>query len=148
MITSIGAGYALVTVPPVPDWNTSAGGGPISKSVGLTVPAHAGTFVQRTPHNVVVEGEPGARWPVDIAATMMFIPDGRLAPAQPYAYDQFSGAFGDVQPIVVQQPRAIRPAFIAMLIGAGAGGAMTRDHRIAGTIGGAIVGGMLGLFFG
>lgn len=145
MITSLGAGYAIVTVPPVPDWNTSAGGGPISKSTQASVPAHAGNYVFRTPHNVVREAEAGANWPIDLPGTMMFLPDGKLAPALPYAYDQFSGP-----EVIVAQPmhRGVKPAFFTMLLGGAAGGALIEKHRIAGTIGGAVVGGVLGLIFG
>lgn len=149
MISSnLGAGYAIVPVPPVPDWNTSAGGGPISKSTQASAPAHAGNYVFRTPLNVVREAEAGANYPEDITATRMFAPDGRLVSAQPYAYDQFSGA-GEIQPIVVQPPRrGMKPAFVSMLLGAGAGGALVERHRIGGAIGGAVIGGLLGLIFG
>ncbi len=146
MISSnLGSGYALVPVAPVPDWRTSAGGGPISKSSQASLPAHAGTFVQRSPLNVVREAEPGANWPVDLPSTMMFLPDGRLVKQEPYARP-----FGDsMQPIVVQpMGRGVKPAFFAMLIGAGAGGAMVKQHRIEGAVGGAVVGGILGLIFG
>lgn len=146
MISSnLGAGYALVPVPPVPDWNVSAGGGPIRKSSGIALPAHAGTFVQRSPLNVVREAEAGSTWPQDLATTMMFLDDGRLVPQAPYARP-----FGDSgpQPIFVQPHRSVKPAFISMLLGAGAGGALVSKHRIGGAIGGALVGGVLGLIFG
>ncbi len=146
MISSnLGAGYAIVPVGPVPDWNTSAGGGPISKSTQASAPAHAGTFVQRSPLNVVREAEAGANWPIDLPSTAMFLPDGRLAPQEPYALP-----FGDAQPIIVQPARhGVKPALFTMLLGGAAGGALASEkHRIAGAIGGAVVGGVLGLIFG
>jgi len=145
MISSnLGSGYALVPVGP--DDNPNHGGGPIRKSSGIALPAHAGTFVQRSPLNVVREAEAGSTWPVDLAAEMMFLPDGRLVPQKPYARP-----FGDstMQPVFVQPFRqGVKPAFISMLLGAGAGGAMVSKHRLGGAIGGALGGGVLGLIFG
>ena len=145
LTSSLGSGYALVPVAPVPDWRTSAGGGPISKSTQASVPAHAGTFVQRSPLNVVREAEAGANWPIDLPSTAMFLPDGKLVAAQPYARP-----FGDSAPsVIAMQPhRGVKPAFFAMLIGGAAGGALVKTHRIEGAIGGALVGGILGLIFG
>ncbi len=145
MISSnLGAGYAIVPVGPVPDWATSNGGGPISKSTQASVPAHAGTFVQRSPLNVVREAEPGANWPIDLPSTSMFLPDGRLVAQEPYALP-----FGGPEVIAVRAGRrGTKPAFFTMLVGGAAGGLMTRDHRIVGAIGGAVVGGVLGLIFG
>ena len=152
MISSLGAGYAIVPVPPVPDWNVSSGGGPIRRSSQASVPAHAGNWVHRTPLLVVREAEAGATYPEDLSKKM-FLPDGRLVPAAAYAYQQidamaFAGADGP-QPIVVQPSRrGIKPAFVSMLLGAGAGAGLVREHRIAGAVGGAIVGGILGAIFG
>ncbi len=145
--TNLGSGYALVPVAPVPDWRTSAGGGPISKSSQASVPAHAGTFVQRSPLNVVREAEAGANWPEDLASTAMFLPDGRLVRREPWADATYPGAFGAAE-VILAPHKGPRPAFWTMLIGAGAGAGLVRDRRIAGAIGGALVGGVLGLIFG
>jgi hypothetical protein len=147
MITQLGAGYALVPVPPVPDWATWEGGGPISKSSQASLPAHAGNYVYRSPLNVVREAEPGANWPQNLQATKMFLPDGRLVDAKPYAYDQFRGV--DVlQPVVSQTSRLLSPPFVAMCIGAAAGYQIGRSNRVMSAIGGAIIGGVLGRVFG
>lgn len=147
MRSNLGAGYALVPVPPVPDWNTSAGGGPISRSSQASVPAHAGNYVYRSPLNVVREAEPGANWWQDLAATKMFLPDGRLVDAKPYAYDQFRGV-EVLQPVVSQTSRLLSPPFVAMCLGAVAGYEIGRSNRVMSAIGGAIVGGLLGRIFG
>jgi len=148
MITrQLGAGYAIVPVPPVPDWNTSAGGGPISRSSQASVPAGAGNYVWRSPLNVVREAEPGAGWWQDLSATKMFLPDGRLVDAKPYAYDQFRGA-DFLQPVVSQTSRLLSPSFVAMCLGAAAGYKLSRDNHVLHAIGGAIVGGLLGRIFG
>jgi len=149
--TNLGSGYALVPVAPVPDWRTSAGGGPISKSSQASVPAHAGTFVQRSPLNVVREAEAGANWPVNLPDTAMFLPDGRLVRREPWADATYPGAFGaaEVFPVAIGPARkGPRPAFWTMLIGAGAGAGLVRERHIVGAIGGALVGGVLGLIFG
>lgn len=147
MISQLGAGYAIVPVPPVQDWETWVGGGPISKSSQASLPAHAGNYVYRSPLNVVREAEPGANWPRDLQATKMFLPDGRLVDAKPYAYDQFRGV--DVlQPVVSQTSRLLAPPFVAMCIGAAAGYQIGRSNRVMAAIGGAIIGGVLGRVFG
>lgn len=143
----LGAGYALVSVPPVPDWAVSNGGGPIRKASGIAFPARAGNMVYRTPHNVVREGEPGASWPGSFE-DKMFLPDGRMVPATAMAHDMMHGA--DLpESANLNIRRTIGPS-ITMVLGAGAGMALTAKgpHRIAGTIAGALVGGVLGLIFG
>jgi hypothetical protein len=147
MISSnLGAGYALVPV--APDDNPDHGGGPIRKSPNNALPAHAGNYVYRTPHLVVREAEAGANWPYDLTQ-QMFLPDGRLVPAKPYAFDMMNGA----EPVVVRMPGAAASALrtlvpaVAMFAGAGVGYKTASKHQAWGAIGGAVVGGILGLLF-
>lgn len=149
MISSnLGAGYALVPVPP--DDNPDHGGGPIRKSVGLATYAQAGNNVYRTPLLVVREAEAGAGWPTDLSTTKMFLPDGRLVDQEPFAQDMFHGAAPGT--VIYAQPvgggflRSLIPA-AGMFIGAGAGYKMASKHRGWAMIGGAIVGGVLGRIF-
>ena len=147
MISSsqLGAGYALVTVPP--NNNPDTGGGPIRKSPLVALPAHAGNTIYRTPHLVVREAEPGANWPGDLTK-MMFLPDGRLVPAKPYAYDMMNGALEIPKLRAQVNLRSTIGASITMVLGAGAGMAIgPKEHRIASTIVGAVVGGVLGWIF-
>ena len=150
MISSsqLGAGYALVPVAPVPDWAVSNGGGPIRKAGGLAVRAHAGNTVYRTPHAVVREAEPGASWEGDLS-NQMFLPDGRLVPATGMAFDMLQGTPEVPGHFDLNLRKTLGPS-VTMVIGAGAGMLLTRDsqHRIAGTIVGALAGGVLGLIFG
>lgn len=145
--TSLGAGYALVPV--APEDNPNAGGGPIRRAPGSNVVyAHAGNTVYRTPHNVVREAEPGASWPTDLSTTMMFLPDGRLVPQTSAVVDMFRGAGPEV---VFAKPvstglRGLVPA-IGMFAGAATGYKLSPRHPGWGTVGGAIVGGILGLIF-
>lgn len=149
MISSnLGSGYALVPVPP--DDNPDHGGGPIRKSPNNALPAHAGNLIHRSPLLVVREAEAGANWPGDLSK-MMFLPDGRIVPAKPYAYSMFAGAGETVQ--VIRAPsmgsvflRTFVPA-VAMFTGAGIGHRAASRHQVWGTIGGAVVGGILGLIF-
>ena len=149
MITSnLGTGYSLVPVPP--DWNPNEGGGPVRKAPGSNVEAaHAGNTVYRTPNTRVIEAEPGARWPGDLSK-MMFLPDGRLVPATPAAYDMFRGVD---DPMVrgkfsLKVKRTIGASVVA-IVGAGFGATLApADRRVAGTVVGAVVGGILGLIFG
>ena len=145
--SQLGAGYAIVPV--LPNDNPDEGGGPIRRSPLLVLPAHAGNTVHRTPHNVVREAEAGAAWPGDLTK-MMFLPDGRLVPASPAAYDMFMGA--DAAPMVVCGGRAegtlktLIPA-AAMFTGAAIGFKVATQHKAWSAIGGAVVGGILGLIF-
>lgn len=147
MISSnLGAGYALVPYPP--DWNPNEGGGPVRKAPGSNVEvAHAGNTVYRTPNTNVREAEPGARWPGDLTK-MMFLPDGRLVPATPAAYDMFRGAPEVTGKLSVKVKRSIGASVVA-IVGAGFGAALApSDRRVAGTVVGAVAGGILGLIFG
>lgn len=134
-------GNMTVRVPP--DWNPEAPGAPIHHVNGR---AHAGNTVYRTPNTIVREGEPGANWPGDLSQ-MMFLPDGRLVPASAAAFDMMSG------PEVIVAP-ASSGSVVRTLVSAGAmfaGGAvgykLSSKHRALGTVGGAVVGGILGLIF-
>ncbi len=138
--TNLGAGYALVPVPP--DDNPDHGGGPIRISPLVVTPAHAGNTVFRTPHAVVREGEPGAVYPG--LENMMFLPDGRLRPARPYAFDMFRGT--EVIAKSTSGLRGLVPA-LAMFAGGAAGYKAAREHKMWGMVGGAVVGGILGLIF-
>lgn len=147
MISTLGAGYALVPVPP--DDNPDHGGGPIRKSVGLAVRAQAGNRVFRAPWLVVREAEAGANWPTDLSTTKMFLPDGRLVDQEPYARDMFHGATPMVMMPVSSSGgflRSLVPA-AAMFVGAGAGYKMASKHKGWAMIGGAVVGGILGRIF-
>jgi hypothetical protein len=110
------------------------------------VRAHAGNTIYRTPHLVVREAEAGSGWPTDLSE-MMFDHNGRLVPADASAYNMFSGA---MEPLIVHQPsaglRGLVPA-ISMFAGAGIGYHASPQHKVWGTIGGAVVGGILGLLF-
>ena len=147
MITSLGAGYALVPVEE--EWNPNEGGGPIRKATGSNpVYAQAGNTVYRTPHLVTREAEAGANWPGDLTK-MMFLPDGRIVPAEPYAFDMFRGAGAEVVcggGSATSALRTLIPA-AAMFAGAGMGFKLTSQHRGWGVLGGAITGGILGLIF-
>lgn len=138
--SQLGAGYALVPyAPALPDVIRVPGSN--------VVEAHAGNTVYRTPHLVVREAEAGSGWPQDLS-TMMFTPNGQLVPAAPYAYDMLQGA--DMTPMIVHQPstglRGLVPA-ISMFVGAGIGYTQTPERKVWGAIGGAVVGGILGLLF-
>jgi hypothetical protein len=140
MIISLGAGYPLVPVP-YPDDNPDHGGGPIRKSPNNALPAHAGNMVYRTLLLVTREAEAGSRWPGDLSK-MMFLPDGRLVPAKPYAFDMFNGAGESSSGFL----HTLVPA-LSMFAGAGAGYKLSSKHRALSTFGGAVVGGILGLIF-
>lgn len=145
MISTLGAGYAIVPVPP--DWDPRSR---VVKSPGSNVVvAHAGNYVHRTPHLVVREAEPGANWPENLD-DMMFLPDGRLVPADASARDMFQGA-GEPMSVVYASPpasglRALVPA-VAMFAGAATGYKLSARHPGWGAVGGAVVGGILGLIF-
>lgn len=146
--SQLGAGYALVPVPPPPDWSAGPGTGIYYRGTSNTTRAHAGNTVYRTPHTLVREAEPGARWPGDLSK-MMFLPDGRLVPATPAAFDMMRGA-GELVAFAPKASsgviRTLVPA-AAMFTGAAIGFKTTSKHQAWGTIGGAIVGGILGLIF-
>lgn len=149
MITTLGAGGALVRVPP--DNNPNSGGGPIRKGAGSNVaPARAGNFVFRTPHTVVREAEPGAAWEGDLSA-FQFDQNGRLRKRQPYAYDMFHGA--DAPAAVVYTGGVPGGGFlftlapIAAMFAGGAVGYNVSSRRGLGTFFGAIAGGILGRIF-
>ena len=141
-----GAGGALVQVPPPPDWYRGPGSGVYNRGVSNTTVAHAGNTVYRSPLNVVPEPEAGSRWPGDLTK-MMFLPDGRLVPGTSAAVDMFRGS-----EVVVSQGsrgdilRTLVPA-VAMFAGAAVGYKTTGTHKAWGSIGGAVVGGILGLIF-
>ena len=136
----LGAGYALVPhYSPIPD---------VIQVPGSNVePAHAGNTVYRTPHLVVREAEAGSGYPIDLS-TMMYTPNGDLVPATPAAYDMLRGA--DMAPMIVRPAtsglRGLVPA-ISMFVGAGIGYTQTPERKVWGAIGGAVVGGILGLLF-
>jgi hypothetical protein len=144
--SQLGAGYALVPVPPDdnPDHGSS---GWIRKSPNNALPAHAGNTVYRTPHLVVREAEAGANWPGDLSK-MMFIQDGRLVPAEPYAYDMFRGAAdpSTCGPGAAAAFKVLVPA-VAMFSGAAIGYRVAAKHQAWAAIGGAVVGGILGMIF-
>ena len=110
------------------------------------VRAHAGNTIFRTPHLVAREAEAGSGYPIDIS-TLMFDHNGNLVPADASAIDMFSGA---MEPVILHQPsmglRGLVPA-ISMFAGAGIGYHASHQHRVWGPIGGAVVGGILGLLF-
>lgn len=147
--SNLGAGHALVYV--APDDNPNSGGGPIRRAPGSNVVyAHAGSRVERSPLLVVNEAEPGAGWPEDLSATRMFLPDGRLVPQTSAVVDMFRGA-GEPATVVYARPpvtglRALVPA-IGMFAGAAAGYKFSTRRPGWGTLGGAVVGGILGLIF-
>jgi len=148
MISSnLGAGYALVPYPP--DWNPNEGGGPVRRAPGSNVEAaHAGNTVYRTPNTNVREAEPGARWPGDLS-NMMFLPDGRLVPATPAAHDMFRGGPEPLRLKVFLKRRTTVGASITAIAGAGFGAALApQGYRAAGTVVGAVAGGVLGWIFG
>lgn len=141
MITSpqLGAGYALVPhTSPLPDVIRVPGSN--------VVRAHAGNTIYRTPHLVVREAEAGSGWPTDLS-NMMFTPNGQLVPADASAHDMFQGA---MEPVILRPPsmglRGLVPA-ISMFVGAGIGYNASPERKVWGTIGGAVVGGILGLLF-
>lgn len=143
--SQLGSGGAMVVVPP--DDNPDHGGGPIRKSPLLVARAHAGNTVYRTPNTNVREAEPGANWPQDLSQ-FMFLPDGRLVPAQPYAHDMMHGALEIPRLRAQVNLRSTIGASITMVLGAGAGMAIgPKEHRVASTIAGAVIGGVLGWIF-
>lgn len=141
----ISFGNARVSYPP--DWNPNEGGGPVRRAPGSNVVvAHAGNTVYRTPNTRVIEAEPGARSPVDLE-NMMFLPDGRLVPATAAAYDMFQGADAPVPRLKVNLKSTVG-ASVTMIVGAGFGAWLAPgEKRVAGTVVGAVVGGILGLIF-
>jgi len=137
--SQLGSGYALVPhTSPLPDVIRVPGSN--------VVHAHAGNTVFRTPHLVVREAEAGSGWPVDLS-TMMFDHNGRLVPADASAEDMFRGA---MEPVIVHSPsaglRGLVPA-ISMFVGAGLGYHASHERKLWGAVGGAVVGGILGLLF-
>lgn len=133
--SNLGAGYALVPVPL--DANNY-----VSRTSGSNVlPAHAGEIVNRTPHLVAYEPEPGAGWPGGLA-NKMWLPDGRLVDANSSTKDMFQGALGGFGDTI----RSVVPA-----LGAAAGGILgfkySPSQRGWGALTGAVVGGVLGLIF-
>lgn len=148
--SNLGSGHALVYV--APNDNPNQGGGPIRRAPGSNVVyAHAGNYVSRTPHLVVREAEPGANWPDSLAETMMFLPDGRLVPQTSAVIDMFRGAGPEPMSVVYAKPfatglRAFVPV-IAMFTGGALGYKMSSKHPGWATLGGAVVGGILGRIF-
>jgi len=137
---TFGSGYALVHVGP--DDNPDHGGGPIRRAPGSNVVrAHAGDIVHRAPYNVVNEAEAGSVYPG--LEHMMFLPDGRLVPANASVTDMFSGAEGGGAASTI---RTLVPA-VAMFSGAALGFKLASKHQAWGAIGGAVAGGILGLIF-
>lgn len=146
--SSLGAGYALVPVPP--DDNPNSGGGPIRKGAGSNViAAQAGNFVYRTPHTVVREAEPGAAWEGDLTA-LQFDQNGGLRKRQPYAYDMFHGADAPTVIYANGTGPSVLPTLIPV-IGLIAGGAVGynvgRNRKGWTTFIGALAGGILGRVF-
>lgn len=145
--SQLGAGYALVPVPPVPDWYEGPGSNVYRRGVSNTAPAHAGNYVHRSPLNVVREAWPGAGW--EGMDKLMFLPDGRLVPRTAAADDMFRGP-EVLQPVVVSPGGSVlRTLFAAGAFfgGAAIGYKSSRDHRMLGAAGGAVLGGILGLIF-
>ncbi len=143
MISSsqLGAGYALVPYQPaLPDVIRVPGSN--------VVHAHAGNTIYRTPHLVVREAEAGSGWPTDLSE-MMFDQNGNLVPATDAAHDMFRGA-GEPVVMYAKAPsmglRGLVPA-ISMFVGAGIGYHASHERKVWGTVGGAVVGGILGLLF-
>lgn len=138
-------GNMTVRVPP--DWNPEAPGAPIHHVNGR---AHAGNTVYRTPNTIVREGEPGANWPGDLSQ-MMFLPDGRLVPASPAAFDMMRGAPEVIgERVMVTSTGSVVRTLVsagAMFAGGAVGYKLSSKHRALGTVGGAVVGGILGLIF-
>lgn len=133
--SNLGAGYAIVPAREVfPAVVNPAAGSNV-------LPAHAGEVVNRTPHLVAYEPEPGAGWPGGLA-NKMWLPDGRLVDANASTKDMFQGAAGGVGDTI----RGIMPA-----LGAAAGGILgfkySPTQRGWGALTGAVVGGVLGLIF-
>lgn len=135
----LGAGYALVpNQPALPDVIRVPGSN--------VVEAHAGNTVYRTPHLVVREAEAGSGYPIDLS-TMMFDHNGNLVPATAAAYDMFQGA--TMEPMMRTPSLGLRglvPA-ISMFVGAGLGYHASHERKLWGAVGGAVVGGILGLLF-
>jgi len=137
--SQLGAGYALVPhSSPIPDVIRVPGSN--------VVHAHAGNTVFRTPHLVVREAEAGSGYPIDLS-TMMFDHNGNLVPADASAHDMFRGAMEPVYARPVGSTlRGLVPA-ISMFVGAGLGYHATPERKLWGAVGGAVVGGILGLLF-
>ncbi|OHD23641.1 MAG: hypothetical protein A2Y38_01430 [Spirochaetes bacterium GWB1_59_5] len=139
----LGTGYAITAIPIYQGWS------PVQTGPGSNVVrAHAGNYVNRTPHLVAREAEPGASWPGSFE-NLMFLPDGRLVPATQAARDMFQGAGPE---IVCAEPRAssfirsLVPA-ASMFAGASLGFKLSSKHPGWGTLAGAVVGGILGRIF-
>lgn len=142
MVSALGAGYALVPIPTYEGWS------PVNPAPGSNVVrAHAGNFVNRTPHLVAREAEPGAAWPGSFEH-LMFLPDGRLVPATRAATDMFQGAGPEMVGCAPRGGfiRSLVPA-AAMFAGASLGFKMSTKHPGWGTLAGALVGGILGRIF-
>ena len=137
--TQLGAGYAIVPVPL--DANNI-----VHRTSGSNITrAHAGNTVYRTPHAVAREAEPGASWPGDLTK-MMFLPDGRLVPATPAAYDMMQGASFGYPGGFAAALRSLIPA-AGMFVGGAAGYKLSDSNKGWGAFTGAIAGGLLGLIF-
>ncbi len=134
-------GNMTVRVPP--NWNPEAPGAWIHHVNGK---AHAGNTVYRTPNTIVREGEPGANWPGDLSQ-MMFLPDGRLVPASAAAFDMMNGPEVIVAPTSAGSVVRTLVSAGAMFAGGAVGYKLSSKHRALGTVGGAVVGGILGLIF-
>lgn len=91
-----GEGASVFVMPNDP--NPDHGGGPVRRGGPQTVwlDPPAGDTVYRTPHQVVREGEPGARWPG--ITRDKFLPDGRLV-RQGALGGVFSGATSRLDPV-------------------------------------------------
>lgn len=137
MISSLGAGQALVAVPPMPLWRQHQVG-ERSGNVRLDIERH---FVMPGGGQANdLEGDPNPYW------------DGG-----PYGFNN-NGEFmlgdaavssGSTMPpvrLTANVVSSIGPT-VTMALGAGAGAYLMPQHRAVGTVVGALVGGILGIIF-
>ncbi len=125
--TATAFGYGARVFQPI-ETDPNRGGGPIRRTPLVAVRAHAGRFVQRSPHKMIPD--PG-RIDEPQLLTEKFLPDGRLVP------DHALGAF---PPIPARTRYTLYGGVVTLaLTGVGVlvGG---RDHRAAGAMVGAFVG--------
>ena len=151
----LGSGQALVPEAPVPDWATWSSGGPVSHGSG-----HPQVDIER--HFVMpgggqandLEGDPSPFWagrPYGFNNNGEFTLPGPMGMITSRALNGFGSAAEStglvtLPPLRLSVTQSIGPT-VTMALGAGAGAYLAPQHRAAGTLVGALVGGILGLIF-
>ncbi len=132
-----GAAGALVPAAPVPDWATWNSGGPISHGAGnVKVDVEHHYVMPGGGQANDIEGDPSPYW---TGGSYGFGPNGEF----------MLGASEPVMPpmhLTANVVSSIGPT-VTMALGAGAGAVFAPNHRVLGTVLGALAGGILGVIF-